>query len=62
MDYKSRDVIPFVDEPFHEPILESPFLLLLPDILPYTACQVDKFLDDKIITIQDYGIQKYLIC
>jgi len=31
-------------------------------IFPYTTCHVDKFLDDKIITTQDGGIQKYLIC
>ena len=50
VDYKGLDVIPLVDEPFHELIFESPFLSLLPDILLYTACQVNKFLDNKIIT------------
>ena len=53
MDYKYFDIIPFVDEPSPESIFESPFFLPLPDVLSYTACQVDKFLDDKIITTQD---------
>ena len=30
--------------------------------LLYTSCRVDKFLNDKIITTQDRGIRKYLIC
>jgi len=61
MDYKGLDVIQLVDEPSTEPIFESLFLSPLLDILPYTAYQVDKFLD-KIITTQDSGIRKYLIC
>ena len=31
VNYKGLDVIPLVDEPFHEPIFESPFLSPLPD-------------------------------
>ena len=62
VDYKSLDVFSLVDESSHEPIFESLFLSPLPYILPYTTCQVDKFLDDKNITIQDGGIRKYLIC
>ena len=58
---KVINIIPLVDEHSHEPVFESPFLSPLPDILPYTACQVDKFLDDKIITNQVGGIRKYLI-
>ena len=62
MDYKGFiNVIPLVDEPSHEPIFKSPFLSLLSDILPYTVCQLNKFLDDKIIITQVGGIQKYLI-
>ena len=60
-DYKGLDVFPLVDKLSHESIFESHFLSLLPDILPYTTCQVDKFLDDKIITTQDGEIQIYLI-
>jgi len=60
--YKALYVISLVDEPYHEPIFENPFLSSLPDILPYTACQVDKLLDNQIITIQNDGIRKYLIC
>jgi len=62
VDYKSLDVIPFVNEPSPEPIFENPFLSTLSDVLPDTTCQDDKFLDDKIITTQDSGIWKYLIC
>jgi len=62
VDYKSLDVIPLINEPSHEPIFESPFLPPLSDILSYITCQVDKFLNDKIITTQDNEIQKYLIC
>ena len=63
VDYKSLiNVISLVDEPSHKLIFESPFLSPLPDILPYTTNQVDNFLDDKIITTQDGGIRKYLIC
>ena len=61
MDYKGLDLIPLVDEPSHESIFDISFLSPLPNILPYTACQVNNFLD-KIITTQDGGIQKYLIC
>ena len=61
MNYKGLDVI-LLDEPSHEPILESLILSPLSDILSYITCQVDKFLDDKIITTQDVGIRKYLIC
>ena len=57
-DYKGLiNVIPLVDEPSHEPIFESSFISSLPDILPHTACQVDKFLY-KIITTQDSEIRK----
>ena len=62
VNYKGLDVNPFVDESSHEPIFESPFVSLLSNILRYTASQVDKFLDDKIITTQDDGIRNYLIC
>jgi len=62
VDYKGLYVIPLVDEPSRDPIFKSPFLSPLPDILSYTACQIDKFLDDKIITTKAYGIRKYLIC
>ena len=55
--YKGLDVIPLVDEPSYELIFESSFLSPLPDILPYITCQVDKFLDDKIIITQDGGIK-----
>jgi len=55
VDYKGLiNVIPPVDEP----IFKSSFLSPLPNILPYTACQVDKFLNDKNITTQVSGIQK----
>jgi len=60
--YKGLDVIPLVDEPSYELIFESSFLSPLRDILPYTTCQVNKFLDDQIITTQDGVIQKYMIC
>ena len=50
------NIISLVDEPSHEPIFESHFFPTLPDILSYIACQVDKFLDDKIITTQVGGI------
>jgi len=63
VDYKCFiNIIPLVDEFSHESIFESPFLSPLSDILSYTICQVDKFLNDKIITTQVGGIQKYLIC
>ena len=56
MDYKGLlNVIPLVDESSHEPIFESLFSPLS-DILPYATCQVNKFLDDKIIITQDRGI------
>ena len=62
MDYNCLiNVILFVDEPSHEPIFKIPFLSPLPAILPYTLCQVDKFLNDKITITQMVGIQKYLI-
>jgi len=51
VDYKDLiNIIPLVDEPSHEPIFKSSFLSSLRDTLPYSACQVDKLLDDKIIT------------
>ena len=56
VDYKGLDIIPLVDEPSYEPTFESPFFSPLSDILPYTSCQIDKFLDDKIITTQVGGI------
>jgi len=62
VDYKGFDLISLVDEPFHKLIFESSLLSPLSDILPYTACQVDKFLDDKFITTQVGGVRKYLIC
>jgi len=62
MNYKDLDVISLVYGLSYEPISKSPFLSQLPDILPYTICQVDKFLDDKIIITQDGGIRKYQIC
>ena len=52
VDYRGLDVILLVDESSHEPIFESLFFSPLPDILPCTVYQVDKFLDDKIITTQ----------
>ena len=62
VDYKSLDVISLIDEPSYELILEILFFSPLSDILPYTTCQVDKFLYDKIITTQVGEIRKYLIC
>ena len=62
VDYKGLiNIIPLVDEPSPEPIFENPFLTPLSDVLTYTTCQVDKFLDDKSITIQAGGTRKYLI-
>jgi len=52
VDHKSLDVISLVDEPSHELLFESPLLSPLPDILHYIACQVDKFLHDKIIPLK----------
>ena len=48
VDYKDLDVISLVNESSHKLILESLFLSPLPDILPYIACQVDKFLMIKL--------------
>ena len=62
VNYKGLDVIPLVDESSHEPIFESLFFSPLSDIFTYTTCQVDKFLDNKIITTQVDEIRKYLIC
>jgi len=43
VDYKGLDIISFVDEL----IFESPFLSPLSDVLPYTTCQVNKFLNEN---------------
>jgi len=45
VDYKGLDFIPLVDEPYAEPIFESPFLHPLQNILPNTVDKVDKNLE-----------------
>ena len=60
VDYKGLDVISFVDELSPEPFRE-PLLFTTTSVFPYAACQIDKFLNDKIITTQLGVIQKYLI-
>ena len=52
---------PLVDEPTPEPFSEGPPLPPLPDISPNTTENIDKILDDKIISTRDGGTQRYLI-
>ena len=52
---------PLVDEPTPELFSEGP-PLPLPDISPNTTENIDKILDDEIISTRDGGTQRYLIC
>jgi len=52
---------PLDDEPSHEPISERHFLPPLSNILPNTADQTDKIVNDKIITTQDGETRRYLV-
>ena len=62
VNYKGLiNIIPLADEPFPEPVFESLFILPLPEILSHTACQINKLLNDKIITTQVGEIRKYMI-
>ena len=62
MDYKGPDFNPnnpFDDE--FEPISDRHSLPPLPNILPNTVNQIDKIVNDEIITTKDGGTRKYLV-
>ena len=64
VDYKGPDFNPsnpLDDEPSIELISERPSLLLLSNILSNTVDQIDKIVNDEIITIKDGETRKYLI-
>ena len=50
-----------VDEPTPEPFSEGPPFPPLPDINPNTTENIDKILDDEIISTRDGGTRRYLI-
>jgi len=53
---------PLDDEPTPEPFSEGPLLPPLPDISPNTTENIDKILDDEIISKRDVETRWYLIC
>ena len=64
MDYKGPDFSPnnlLDDEPSLEPISERHSFPPLSNILPNIVDQIDKIVDDDIITIKDGRTRKYLV-
>ena len=63
MDYKGPDFNPNnpLDELSLEPISKRPSLPTLQNRLPNTMGQIDKIVDDEIITTKDGGTRKYLV-
>jgi len=63
VDYKGPDFYPnspLDDEPSLELISERHSFPTLPNILPNTVDQIDKNVDNEIITTKDDGTRKYL--
>jgi len=63
VDFKSPNFNPnnpLNDEPSLEPISERHSLPSLSNILPNTVDQIDKIVNDEIITTKDGGTHKYL--
>ena len=51
-----------LDEPFHEPIFERLLLLSLSQIQPtHMAEQIDKIIDDQIVSIRDGVYHRFLV-
>ena len=64
MDYKGPNFNPnnsLDDKSSLEPISERHSLPPLSNILLNTVDQIDKFVDDEIISTKDWGTRKYLV-
>ena len=52
---------PLLDKPTQDLTSEGPFLPPLPNLPPYVAEQIDKIIDDEIISTTDGGIRRCLV-
>ena len=52
---------PLLDEPTQDLTSEGPFLPPLSNIPPYAAEQIDKIIEDEIISTTDGGTRRYLV-